>query len=68
VVSETKDRHTRISFTGTDIRTSNTGDSMEVRCSSRTDCAMGTRCSGLTLRLVNQKQSDGALERGFGCT
>lgn len=39
------------------------------RCSTRMDCAMGTRSSGLVvLWLVIQKQSDGALERGFGCT
>jgi len=30
VVSETEDRHTRISFTGTNIHTSNRGESMEV--------------------------------------
>lgn len=38
-------------------------------CSSRMDCAMGTRSSGLVvLWLVIQKQSVGALVRGFGCT
>ena len=38
-------------------------------CTSRMHCAMGTRSSGLlVLWLVIQKQSDGALERGFGCT
>jgi hypothetical protein len=39
------------------------------RCYCRMDCAMGTLSSGLVvLWLVIQKQSDGALERGFGWT